>query len=245
MKTLITLLLLLSLATLAQTRIIPFSANPTIAPPAGQTPVATLDFEENDLTDWTVVGSGTIVSDTGNTGSYSMGVYGAGGTATISRITFTALDSVYVIFYMMLPVEDYSSSSYTYNAYFRASGGGGTEYTIMGEQIVTLVPSYFIVGATSASMNVDTTDITTAVWHKIKLFYSTNGVDASEHGIWIDDIPFQNPGEDFTNGRIAGVGAVQMTSFEFCIQGTYPTASALVRVDDINIYDAADGDPDQ
>jgi len=251
MKTLITLLLLLSLATLAQTRIIPFSIDPTIAPPAGQTPVATLDFEENDLTDWTVVGSGTIVSDTGNTGSYSMGVYGAGGTATISRITFTALDSVYVIFYLMLPVEDYSSDSYTYNAYFRASGGSGTELTLMGEEIggiVTLEPSYFVVGATSASMYVDTTAITTAAWHKIKLFYSTNGVDASEHGMWIDDIPFQNtPAAAFTNGRLTagGTSSATITSFEFCIQGTYPTASALVRVDDINIYDAADGDPDQ
>ena len=242
MKTLFLILFLVS-ANYAQTRIMPMSTNPTIAPPAGQTPVATLDFEENDLTDWTVVGSGTIVSDTGNTGNYSMGVYGAGGTATISRITFTALDSVYVIFYLMLPVEDYSSSSYTYNAYFRASGGSGAELTIMGAQIITLIPSYFIVGPYSGDMSVGTVGFNTGEWIKIKLFYATNGADASIHGMWINDVAFASAG--WTNGRKAYTSAAQITSFEFCIQGTYPTASALVRVDDINIYDAADGDPDQ
>jgi len=63
MKTLITLLLLLSLATLAQTRIIPFSTNPTVAGGGGGGGIPTIVYTDSVTNySWYVLGDSALVT---------------------------------------------------------------------------------------------------------------------------------------------------------------------------------------
>ena len=238
MKTLITLLLLLSLATLAQTRIIPFSTNPTVAGGGGATPFATLDFEEGNPTDFDdSTGTILITTDAAYTGTYGLEITA---DATYGIKNFTARDSCYVTFYMRFEDASWSGSGSTYLAWFELTAAEKT--LVMCSNAGTTV-TIWRAGSSGGNQEVLTTpaSIVRQSWIYVKLYFKKGAT--SLHGVWFDEAGAQGAAL-FTNGTTGVIEAaedVQINAFHIGIlSGVYPTGGSIY-IDDINLYDE---DPD-
>ena len=194
MKTLITLLLLLSLATLAQTRIIPFSTNPTVAGGGGGPEILfTANAETGDLTQlsstYTSGGATTIVA---TAGSKYAGTYGyeltMDGTSQ-AELQFTSLtrDTIYTSFYVMIDPDWVSAASTAFLAMGVQIGWGERHLLLNVDCDGDGIPYRWAINYLSGGWTTTTTNFSLGEWHHVETRSVTGtGADAI-HQLWIDD----------------------------------------------------------
>jgi len=195
---------------------------------SGATPVVVLDFEENNLSEWSSTsGANLSASNTvAHTGTYSMRV----GTNSYGIYNFTADTEVWLTFWIYLPSTSSQSATTNYIAMF---DNGIADRSCFGTNNGTW--SEWIVGVNSGDLTDDdfTTNFSQDTWHKVKIYYQTNGTTTSNHQWWVDDTSIYSTTNIFT-------GSVQLLT----VGSEAATITNYFYIDDIKLYTSDPGTQD-
>lgn len=195
---------------------------------SGATPLYTLDFEENNLSEWSSTsGANLSASNTfAHTGTYSMRV----GSNSFGTRTFTADTEVWLTFWIYLPSTSSQNASYNYISMFN---NGIDDRTCFGTNNSTW--SEWITGINSGNMTDDdfTTNFSQNAWHKVKMYYQTNGTTTSAHQVWIDDTSIWSSAGAFIN-----------SASNFTVGSEAATITNYFYIDDVKLYDTDPGTQD-
>ncbi len=194
----------------------------------GASPIATLDFEEGDLSEWSSTsGANLSASNTvAHTGTYSMRV----GTNSYGIYNFTADTEVWLTFWLYLPSTSSQSASYNYISMFN---NGIADRSCFGTNNGTW--SEWLVGVNSGNMtdNDFTTNFSQNTWHKIKIYYQTNGTTTSNHQVWVDDTSIWSTTAAYVN-----------SVSNFTVGSEAATITNYFYIDDIKLYTSDPGTQD-
>lgn len=203
----------------------------TTLPTSGVTPIATLDFEEGSLTDWSSTSGANLTASTtfAHSGAYSMRV----GTNSYGIRNFTSDNEVWLTFWIYLPSTSSQSASYNYISMF--DNGIADRSVFATNQNGGSTWEEWLVGLSSGNMtdNDYTTNFSQNTWHKVKVYYQTNGTTTSNHQVWIDDTSIWSAAGAFVN-------SVSL----FTVGSEAATITNWFYIDDIKLYDVDPGTQD-
>lgn len=195
---------------------------------SGVTPLATLDFEEGNLSEWSSTSGANLSASTtfAHGGTYSMRV----GTNSYGFFNFTSDTEVWLTFWIYLPSTSSQNATTNYVAMF---DNGIADRSCFGTNNGTW--SEWIVGVNSGDLTDGdfTTNFSQDTWHKVKIYYQTNGTTTSNHQWWVDDTSIYSTTNIFTN-------SVSL----FTVGSEAATITNYFYVDDIKLYDQDPGTQD-
>lgn len=204
-----------------------------LSPPTGggggATPLTTLDFEEGDLSDFNDLGNiGSAVASTTvkHGGSYSMRVP----TNSLGVYTFSAETEVWLTFWVYFPSTSSQSGTTNYIAMFN---WGNDDRSCIGTNNSPW--DEWLPGVNSGNLTDGdyTTGFATDTWIKVKTYYKTNGVNLSNHQVWINDTSIWSDTDVFIN-----------SATNFSCGSEVATITNYFYIDDIKLYDQDPGTQD-
>lgn len=209
----------------------------------GVEPLYVIDFENGgirpQMTGVDPDSSSMLVNSTGAYSSnYGLRVNGAGSVVYAYYELPSAMDSIYVKFWVRIPDVSWTGSGQAAVGWFNTSG----ERTMVGVSISAEddnKATTWLASTDGGDKDVSASTTTRGSWHELKMYYRTNGVNQSWHGFWIDGVPFSEWGGG--TGITTDVTTNQVT--EVCIGHYFVGISGgYVDFDNIRIYDK---DPDE
>jgi len=152
------------------------------------------------------------------------------GTNSYGIYNFTADTEVWLTFWIYLPSTSSQSATTNYIAMF---DNGIADRSCFGTNNGTW--SEWIVGVNSGDLTDDdfTTNFSQDTWHKVKIYYQTNGTTTSNHQWWVDDTSIYSTTNIFT-------GSVQLLT----VGSEAATITNYFYIDDIKLYTSDPGTQD-
>jgi len=194
----------------------------------GASPIATLDFEEGDLSEWASTSGANLSASTtfAHNGTYSMRV----GTNSYGIFNFTTASEVWLTFWVYLPSTSSQSATTNYIAMF---DNGIADRSCFGTNNGTW--SEWIVGVNSGDLTDGdfTTNFSQDTWHKVKIYYQTNGTTTSQHQVWVDDTSIWSTTAAYVN-----------SVSNFTVGSEAATITNYFYIDDIKLYTSDPGTQD-
>lgn len=195
----------------------------------GASPIATLDFEEGDLSEWSSTSGANLSasSTVAHTGTYSMRV----GTNSYGNYNFGDKDSIYVTFWVYFPSTSSQSATTNYISLFDDGDGDKTAF---GTSNFSTTWDQWAIGQSSGDMNYDPTGFSQNTWHKVKLFYKRGTGANAVHTAWIND----------TLLWTTTTGTANDPAYYLRLGSQVATITNWFYIDDIKLYNSNPGTQD-